>query len=82
MIHPPTHPRAGTIAAWLAAGLLLAGCSSAPEEPASPSSATPSASASAVASGSASPGPTLTPQEQQAVEEAAAVVLAYRQTTH
>ena len=70
-------PRA-PLAAAIAVGLLLAGCSSDPDPVASP---TPTASASSSASASASPSPTstLSADKQQAIDEAAAVVLAYEQ---
>jgi hypothetical protein len=70
-------PRA-PLAAALAVGLLLAGCTSDPEPIASP---TPIDSASSSASASASPSPTstLSADKQQAVDEAAAVVLAREQ---
>ena len=69
-----THVR--TLAAAAALGLLLAGCTS---DPAPIASGTPEPSASAPASPSTSPSSTLTAAQQQAVEEAAAVVLAYEQ---
>ena len=70
-------PRA-PLAAAIAVGLLLAGCSSDPDPVTSP---TPTASASSSASASASPSPTstLSADKQQAVDEAAAVVLAREQ---
>ena len=77
------HPSARALAGVVAAGMLLAGCTSDPD----PGVATgPSANASASASSggsastSASPSSTLTPEEQQAFDEATKVVLAYRQT--
>ncbi len=76
-----SHPSARALAGLLAAGMLLAGCSSDPDPVATTSpSAKPSTSAEGVASASASPSSTLTPEEQQAFEEATKVVLAYRQT--
>ena len=70
-------PRA-PLAAAIAVGLLLAGCSSDPDPVTSP---TPIASASSSASASASPSPssTLSAAKQKAVDEAAAVVLAREQ---
>lgn len=70
-------PRA-PLAAAIAVGLLLAGCSSDPDPVASP---TPTASGTSSASASASPSPTstLSADKQQAVDEATAVVLAYEQ---
>ena len=76
-----SHPSARALAGLLAAGMLLAGCSSDPDPVATTSpSEKPSTSAEGVASASASPSSTLTPEEQQAFEEATKVVLAYRQT--
>ncbi len=76
-----SHPTARALAAILAAGMLLAGCSSDPDAVATASpSAKPSTSAEGEASASASPSATLTAEEQQAVDEATKVVLAYRQT--
>ena len=76
-----SHPSARALAGLLAAGMLLAGCSSDPDPVAATSpSANPSTSAEGVASASASPSSTLTPEEQQAFDEATEVVLAYRQT--
>ena len=62
-------------------GVILTGCSSS-SEPAPDVSATAGASASATASAEVLPSPTstLSAEEQQAFEEATAVVLAYRQT--
>ena len=70
-------PRA-PLAAAIAVGLLLAGCSSDPDPVTSP---TPTASGSSSASASASPSPTSTlpAAQQQAIDEAAAVVLARAQ---
>ena len=78
MNHHPTRALAGV----LVAGLLLAGCSGDPQPVASSGSPSASATGSAQPNGSASPSPTstLTAEEQQAFEEATAVVLAYRQT--
>jgi hypothetical protein len=78
MNHHPTRALAGV----LVAGLLLAGCSGAPQPVASSGSPSASATGSAQPSGGASPSPTstLTAEEQQAFEDATAVVLAYRQT--
>jgi hypothetical protein len=75
------HPSARALAGFVAAGILLAGCSSDPDPVATSSqSANPSASGSAEASETPSPSSTLTAEEQQAFEEATEVVLAYRQT--
>lgn len=68
-------PRHALVAA-LAAGLLLAGCTSDPEPIASPS---PTASASATASASPSPSSTLPAAQQKAVDEATTVILAREQ---
>jgi hypothetical protein len=68
-------PRA-PLAAALAVGLLLAGCSSDPDPVTSP---TPTASPSASASASPSPTSTLPAAQQQAIDEATAVVLARAQ---
>jgi hypothetical protein len=70
-------PRA-PLAAAIAVGLLLAGCSSDPDPVTTP---TPTDSATASASASASPSPTSTlpADKQQAIDEAAAVVLAREQ---
>jgi hypothetical protein len=78
MIHPPAR----TLAAALAAGVLLTGCSTSDPTPGTGSTGNPSnaASASPSASTSASPTSTLTAEEQQAFAEATAVALAYRQT--
>jgi hypothetical protein len=77
MIHPPAR----LPTAVLAAGVLLAGCSTSDPTGAG-STGTPSDSAPASASASASPSPTstLTAEEQQAFTEATEAVLAYRQT--
>lgn len=79
-IPPPT-----AVAALAAAGLLLAGCSSDPapaasDAPASSSSASAPATASASTTASPSPTSTLSAAQQQAFDEAAQVVMAYRQT--
>ncbi len=77
------HQTARALAGAVAASLLMAGCSSDSEPLAATSpSASPSTSASAdaSASASASPSSTLSAEEQQAVDEATKVVLAYRQT--
>jgi hypothetical protein len=76
-----SHPSARALAGLLTAAMLLAGCSSDPDQVAATSpSATPSTSPGGAASASASPSSTLTPEEQNAFEEATSVVLAYRQT--
>ena len=76
-----SHPSARALAGLLAAGMLLAGCSSDPDPVAGTSpSARPSTSAEGEASASASPSSTLTPEEQQALDEATEAVLAVRQT--
>jgi hypothetical protein len=77
MIHPPAR----LPAAVLAAGVLLAGCSTSDPTGAG-STGTPSDSAPARPSASASRSPTstLTAEEQQAFTEATEAVLAYRQT--
>jgi hypothetical protein len=76
-----SHPTARALAGLVAAGVLLAGCSSDPSpDGAIGPSASPSMSAEGEPSVSASPSSTLTAEEQQAVEEATKVVLAYRQT--
>ena len=70
-----SHHSARALAGLLAAGMLLAGCSSDPDPVAVTSpSARPSTSAEGEASASASPGSTLTPEEQAAVDEATEVV--------
>ncbi len=77
------HPSARALAGVVAAGMLLAGCTSDPDPGVAtgPSAnASTSASTGGSASASASPSSTLTPEEQQAVDEATSVVLAYRQT--
>ncbi len=75
------HVTARSLAGVAAAGLLLAGCSSAPDSSGTTGpAASSSTSASTEPSASASPSPTLTAAEQQAFEEATKVVLAYRQT--
>lgn len=79
MIHPPARALAG----FVAAGILIAGCTSDPDPVATSSqSANPSASRSTEASASATPSPssTLTAEEQQAVDEATEAVRAYAQT--
>jgi hypothetical protein len=78
MIYPPAR----TLAAALAAGVLLTGCSTSDPTAGTGSTGNPSSSAlaSPSASGSASPTSTLTAEEQQAFTEATEVVLAYRQT--
>jgi hypothetical protein len=76
MIHPPAR----TLAAALAAGVLLTGCSTSDPTAGTGSTGNPSSSAPASPSASASPTSTLTAEEQQAFAEATEVVLAYRQT--
>jgi hypothetical protein len=76
MIHPPARALAGVVAA----GILLAGCSSDPDTTGTAPSPGSSASATSEASTSASPSTTLTAEEQRAFDEATQVVLAYRQT--
>jgi hypothetical protein len=67
------HPR---LAAAIAGCLLLAGCTNDPGPVATPS---PTSTASASASANPSPTSTLPAEQQQAVDEATAVILAYSQ---
>lgn len=73
-------PGRAAIAVLAVAGLLLAGCSS---DPAPAPSGTPAASAPTSANASATPSPapssTLSAAKQRVVNEAVAVILAYRQ---
>jgi hypothetical protein len=74
------HRSARALAGIVAAGTLLAGCSSDPDTTGTAPSPGSSASATSEASTSASPSTTLTAEEQRAFDEATQVVLAYRQT--
>ena len=76
-----SHPSVRALAGLVAAGMLLAGCSSDPDPvDASGPSSRPSTSAEGVASASASPSSTLTAEEQAAFEEATEAVRRYEQT--